>query len=138
MKKNFFSKWSQKMSFSSICCYFGYMSKQRFLKRTQKRPLPRNIDIFNGFMNKNEFFKMISILRSLHQNIDIYGFMDKTVFVFKWPQKTSFSSICCYFRLYGQKTTFTKWSKKKRRFFSKNSVFFDMLIFLDIWTKNHF
>ena len=48
-----------------------------------------------------------------------------------WSQKTSFSSKCWYFRINGQKTTFSKWSQN-------NVIFLEMLIFFEIWAKNYF
>ena len=45
--------------------------------------------------------------------------------------KTSFFLKYRYFRIYGQKTTFPKWSQN-------NVCLLEILIFLGIWTKNYF
>ena len=100
----------------------------------------RNVDIF-GHMGKTRLF----------QNDDIYGVMDnKRFFFFKLSQITCFTPECWYLGWYGQKLFFQKWSQKtgfspnvdiyeygkKIIFFkmiSRNLVFVEMLVFLDIW-----
>ena len=70
---------------------------------------------------KHDFFKMISKERNFPWNIDIYGYMD------------IFFSKCRCFQIY--------LLLAKNDFFkviTKNVIFLEMLVFLEIWTKHVF
>ena len=78
------------------------------------------MDIFNNALKTTWFTSKCWYLRK-------YG--HKAIFS-KWSQKTFFLSICWYFRIYWQKTTFLKRSPN-------NVIIVEMLIFMDLWTKNY-
>ena len=108
------NKMVSKIGFSSICWYFRL-----------------NIDIFGHIGKKKFFLRKVTFPRILlFLQIFVWYKYIKRICP-KWSNKTLVSSICWYFWIFCQETTFTKWSQN-------NVIFLEILLFADLWTKTIF
>ena len=139
-KKGFFQSYLKKTYFSSKC---GFWRIYGIFRIRVRRPFSRNVGNF-GYMGKNKIFPNRSKKWISYPGVLIFSeIWTKSVL----SQETFFSSICWYYRIYGQKTClrviskstfFWKWWYFWTYWLKKFSTisFTWILIFSDIWTKS--